>query len=138
MKTIKIIDLLNKIANGEAPRKIKVTGNTYEFDDELNFYYTKKDYMGIALGGVSGEINLIANAFNDIVEILDEEDEFEDIEEITLEGQVIGYGILSKWLGSRQTDKEKKLCSAIECLGTGLNVLIKNQKKIIERLKEEE
>ena len=47
---------------------------------------------------------------NDEVEILDEEDEFEDIEEITY--------------------KSRKIQNAI-------NQLIKNQKKIIERLKDE-
>ena len=73
---------------------------------------------------------------NDYVEILDEE-EFEDIEEITLNGEKLGYGVLSEWLGSKQTDNDVKLCSSIECLGITLNLLIKNQKKIIERLNKE-
>ena len=37
-KTIKIIDLLNKIANSEeVPKRIKYCGNIYEYNDE--FYY---------------------------------------------------------------------------------------------------
>lgn len=129
MKTIKIIDLLNKIANGEeVPKKIKVTGRIYEFDDELNFYYTKKDYMGIALGGVSDEINLIANAFNDIVEILDEEDEFEDIEKID-------YKIFKSNISNRKIiDIHSQELAKIKYK---INQLIKNQKKIISQLNKE-
>lgn len=135
MKTIKIIDLLTDLfsyreTNPEwLPKRIRFNGETFIFKD--NVYCNEDNGENIMLY-VNHTLDLRVQA-----EILDEEVEFEYIEEITLEGQVIGYGILSKWLGSRQTDKEKKLCSAIECLGTGLNVLIKNQKKIIERLKEE-
>ena len=130
MKTIKIIDLLNKIANDEElPFTIKYYGKVYDLKNDGCFDYYVTDDRRLLLDELESTSQL-----KDIVEILDEEDEFEDIEEITLEGQVIGYGILSKWLGSRQTDKEKKLCSAIECLGTGLNALIKNQKKIIDKI----
>lgn len=65
------------------------------------------------------------------------EEEFIDIEEITLNGEKLGYGVLSEWLGSKQTDNEVKLCSSIECLGVTLNLLIKNQKKIIQKLNKE-
>ncbi len=82
---ITIYELLELIKNGKAPKKIKVTGRIYEFDEELDLYTTIDVYDGLntCLGGVTGEINLIANAFNDIVEILPEEnDEWEDIEEL--------------------------------------------------------
>ena len=45
MKTIKIIDLLNKIANGEkVPRKIKLYNNTFYFDKNNIFYYSTEYY----------------------------------------------------------------------------------------------
>lgn len=109
---ITIYELLGLIKDGKAPKKIKVTGNIYEYDEEFEFYYTyipKMKYR-VLLGGLSDEINLVANAFNDNVEILDEEDEFIDIEEIEY--------------------KPRKVQNAI-------NDLIKNQKKIINKLKEE-
>ena len=113
IKTIKIIDLFKKIANGEeTPYKI-IYNNveyTYEYDvqdyweEEYNYLFEKlfcENETKIAL-----EIE---------VEILDEEEEFEDIEEVDL-------GILND-----QSSKNREFKIRI-------NQLIKNQKKIIERL----
>lgn len=110
---ITLYELLGLIKEGKAPKKIKVTGNIYEYDEELEFYYTKRDKTNyrVLLGGLSEEINLVANAFNDNVEILDEEDEFIDIEELT--------------------------SSPEHYIENAINDLIKNQKKIINKLKEE-
>ena len=133
MKTIKIIDLLNKIANGEAPRRIKVTGRIYEYDDSYEMYYTKEKNYSVALGGKSDEINLIANAFNeDTVEILDVEDEFEDIEELKLDGD-FGGDFLINDEGNRC-----HISSHDKTIVNRINKVIKNQKKIIERLKDKE
>jgi len=42
MKTIKVIDLLNKIANGEeVPKKIIFLGNTYRYD-EIDKTYVRR------------------------------------------------------------------------------------------------
>ena len=70
---ISIYELLGLIKAGTAPKKIKVTGNVYEFDEEYNFYTTEGTYSNYrtALGDKHGEINLMANAFNKNVEILD-------------------------------------------------------------------
>ncbi|MDY5930153.1 MAG: hypothetical protein SPJ27_09040 [Candidatus Onthovivens sp.] len=132
-KTIRVIDLLNKIANGEeVPKKIRYFGEEFKLAKDNEYYSV---YSSRSLISYFGEDYLRAE-LNDEVEILDEE-EFIDIEEITLNGEKLGYGVLSKWLGSKQTDNEVKLCSSIECLGITLNLLIKNQKKIIERINKE-
>ena len=119
MKTIKIIDLLNKIANGEElPNRIKHCGAGYKhiyFD-----LYKSHDYEDTLSGDLLfADRIIIQEHLNDEVEILDEEDEFEDIEEI---------------------DDTKLGCyinSVDSVLLKRINDLIKNQKKIIERLKEE-
>ena len=124
---ITIYELLGLIKDGKAPKKIKVTGNIYEYDEEFEFYYTKREKTNyrVLLGGLSEEINLIANAFNDNVEILDEEDEFIDIEEfksfITNVGRV----------------DETNIEEYIHTLFKQQTALINNQKKIINKLKEE-
>lgn len=129
-KTITMYELLGLIKDGKAPKKIKYENREYYLYDNKSYLSTDKTRFFDRI--YFGEDYLRAELNNE-VEILDEE-EFEDIEEITLNGEKLGYGILSKWLGSKQTDNEAKLCSSIECLGITLNLLIKNQKKIIERI----
>ena len=131
-KTITVIELFDRMANGEeVPKRIRLFGD--EFKKEDNEYYSV--CTSNPLISYFGE-DYLRSELNDEVEILDEE-EFIDIEETTLNGKKVGYGVLSEWLGSKQTDNEVKLCSSIECLGVTLNLLIKNQKKIIERLNKE-
>jgi hypothetical protein len=108
MKTIKIIDLLNKIANGEAPKRIKTMGNEWA--------YEKDDYWSDYEGWFSTEY-LELSVLNDEVEILDEEDEFEDIEGLNI------------FTDPNTIDNSEFVWR--------INYLIKNQKKIIERLKDE-
>ena len=129
MNKIKVIDLLNMISKGEeVPKRIRLFG--VEFKKEDNGYYSV--CTSNPLISYFGEDYLRAE-LNDEIEILDEE-EFIDIEETALNGEKLGYGVLSKWLGSKQTDNDVKLCSSIECLGITINLLIKNQKKIIQKL----
>ena len=130
MKVISIYELLGLIKDGKAPKKIKYENREYYLYDNKSYLSTDKTRFFDRI--YFGEDYLRAELNNE-VEILDEE-EFEDIEEITLNGEKLGYGVLSKWLGSKQTDNEVKLCSSIECLGVTLNLLIKNQNKILERL----
>ena len=115
-KKIKIIDLLNKIANGEeVPKKIKWDNDEWEYGVSKNYYSDYEDLF-TAIDGSN---------LTDEVEILDEEDEFEDIEEfqsfITNVGRVDNTNIelYIHTLFKQQTQ------------------LINNQKKIIERLKDE-
>ena len=79
---ITMYELLGLIKDGKAPKKIKVTGRIYEFDKDYDMYYTKeKDRSySVALGGLEDEINLIANAFNENVEIIEEDKKIEKIE----------------------------------------------------------
>lgn len=129
---ITIYELLGLIKDGKAPKKIKVTGNIYEYDEELEFYYTKRDKTNyrVLLGGLSEEINLVANAFNDNVEILDEEDEFIDIEE---NSDILRFDDFAEPYGYN----EQKFMKYIIVYQKQINDLIKNQKKIINKLKEE-
>ena len=110
MNKIRVIDLLNKIANGEElPKKIRFRMYELEYDEE------DKKYKRI--GNSDETLKCIFQFFylekclNDNVEILDEEDEFIDIEELT--------------------------CGPYDYTKSTINDLIKNQKKIINKLKEE-
>lgn len=68
---ITIYDLLGMIKDGKAPKKIKVTGTIYEYDEESKFYFAHFKKYSVALGGKEDEINLLYNVFNKNVEILD-------------------------------------------------------------------
>lgn len=114
MKTIKIIDLLNKIANGEeVPEKIKYGNAIYE-KLNMNNYRMITGYELLFDDYFFEHCNL-----NDEVEILDEEDEFEDIRELGIP--------------EIDTVENERICRA----EYKINALIKNQKKIIERLRDE-
>lgn len=118
-KTIKMIDLLYKIANGEeAPKKIRYFGEEFKLAKDNEYYSV---YSSRPLISYFGEDYLRAE-LNDEVEILDEE-EFEDIEEITIRDKTIGFPN-GEWT-ARNMDK---------AFSIKINQLIKNQKKIIERL----
>lgn len=125
MKTIKIIDLLNKIANGEEVPKM-VTANKFEDFEDMIFIYDK-DIQDYKSKDCDYLFEMIFNRgfpiLNKEVEILDEEDEFEDIENI----EEIS---INKVNDNSIYDNE---CLYVKTI----NQLIKNQKKIIERLKEE-
>lgn len=120
-KKIKIIDILCKInCNEEVPYKIKYVIDEYTYDYEIQDYYDKNyNYLFEELF-VGYDTSRVLETE---VEILDEEDEFEDIEELNLD-----------------TDEllKKVVITAQDYVIEGkINQLIKNQKKIIERLKDE-
>ena len=80
MKTIKIIDLLNKIANGEeVPKKIKYRDCIREYDDEDKDYIARNQgenefYLFCnVLSAATGE--KFKNCLNDEVEIIEEDKE---------------------------------------------------------------
>ena len=115
MKTIKIIDLLNKIANGEE----NDTLTEFVFDSKVwNFY--KLNHSEFCLDGwlLNQEIK-ITKSFND------EEDEFEDI---------TGWGKPALEELQTQDIKLRDLQSYMYLLAKDQNTLIENQKKIIERI----
>ena len=121
MKTIKIIDLLNKIANGEeVPTDIKVGIHKFYKCRKHNVYddfdYQNED--GEYLLDYLSEYEYLTKYINNEVEILDEEDEFEDVKRLPINELYLTESQQSHIVDS-------------------INALIKNQKKIIERLKKE-
>ena len=75
---IKIIDLLNKIANNEeVPKKINFRGNIYEWED--GWYLTKEKNYKVCLGGKKEDHNILITAFNEDVEIMEEPKKIEKI-----------------------------------------------------------
>ena len=119
-KTIKIIDLYNIIADGQIPKKIKYNTRIYEYDAEQDDYST---FVISHYEYLLDDIN-VTSQLNDEVEILDE-DEFIDIEELDVECD--GDGRIDGIYMARQEVEERKI----------INDLIKNQKKIIKKLREE-
>ena len=118
-KKITLYELLGLIKDGKAPKKIKWGAKILYFDTETNDYlfsekdemYTDRFFYG---WGCCNEKK--SDWLNSYVRILDEEYEFIDIEE--LDGS-IGY---INWN------------SEAVVLTNAINKLIKNQKKIIERI----
>ena len=134
-KTIKIIDLLNKIANGEeVPKKIKIR--------EVDYKFTQISTRNLTFSDSGNNINyayendfenywLDCARINELVEILDEEDEFEDIE---------SFGVHYSWdyIDYKNIEELKKYVNKdFQNIFDTLDKLIKNQKKIISRLKDE-
>jgi hypothetical protein len=106
---MKVIDLFYKRAKGEkVPKRIRVEHWCYKFEwvEHLENYYDEEVDIDLTSAISMGE------ELNYEVEILDEEDEFIDIEEIDNLYSIHNYFLI-------------------------INKLIKNQKKIIERLKDE-
>lgn len=111
---IKIIDLLCLLETknyDDLPKKINYNCDTYTLDKTRYV-----DSTGNCLGGM-WKLDL---CLSDEVEVLDELDEFENIEEINLE----------QYHGIEDSSLKYDIVSTI-------NDLIKNQKKIIEKLKED-
>ena len=113
-KTITLYELLGLIKDGKAPKKIKYENREY-------YLYDNKSYLSTDKTRFFDRIYFCD--LNIEVEILDEE-EFEDIEEITIRDKTIGFPN-GEWT-ARNMDK---------AFSIKINQLIKNQKKIIERIK---
>ena len=105
---ITIYKLLGLVKDGKAPKKIKFCGSIYEWEDD--WYLTKEKNYKVCLGGKEEDYNILINAFNENVEIIEEPKkiEYEQIEELTC----------------NEYDFEKKT----------INSLIKNQRKLIDEI----
>lgn len=118
---ITIYELLGLIKDGKAPKRIRAyhyswiyDGNTDYTNDETKLF---EDYLE----------NVISTSLNDEVEIIEPiEDEFIDIEEL---GNNFTFEDTNDELTKNQYDKS--------IISIKINDLIKNQKKIIDKLKEE-
>ena len=115
-KKIKIIDILCYISIGDfenLPKKIKFKNNIYEYrGDDYSCIFQNSKELWLFSDGYTNKTMWLGEFLNYELEILDEEDEFEDIEELDNITPVYNYFIT-------------------------INKLIKNQKKTIERLNNE-
>ena len=131
MKTIKIIDLLNKIANGEeVPKKIRYKNKIFEHWDNGNI----QDYWHKGNNSLFDDFIDCSRYtdLNDKVEILDEEDEEDEFKE--LNKAEYQYSVCPPY----KNDEEiiRIMNNNFECHQKAIRDIINNQKKIIERLNE--
>lgn len=117
-KEIKVIDLANKIANGEIPSEIKYKNRIYKYDSNEKDYmhedaFNCYDYL------IYNNFQDLDN-FNDTVEIIEEQEEIdiqsiEEIKDIFIENSSCGedvkylarkYNEILKW--AKQLDKKIK------------------------------
>ena len=118
-KTIKIIDLLNKIANGEElPEKIKYDNTIWQYSKAKTDYYQN---TGSTILYFFAELVVYnKNWLNDTVQIIEEQEEIDiqsikDIKDIYIENASCGedvkylarkYNEILKW--AKQLDKKIK------------------------------
>lgn len=127
-KKIKIIDILCKInCNKEVPYKIRYKDIEYTYDNDVQDYFDNDDEY---LFGYLFRNEETSAVLKTEVEILDEEDEFEDIKRFG-----IHYSL--DYIDYRNIEVLKEyLNKDLQTIFDTLDLLIKNQKKIIERIKE--
>lgn len=109
-QTIKIIDLLSKIANGEeVPKRIKFKNIIYKFNESCHQYYEegKRSYFSNKLkydGNIEWEF--YEDYLNDEVEIIEDKEDIniQDIKEIDVE------------LFNNQSDLEHKINDLIKAV----------------------
>ena len=98
MKTIKVIDLLNKIANGEeVPRKFTYGGYLWEYDinNKMWFYY-----FGEGKNHRFDKLFYLNMCLNDEAEIIEDAEEDKEIEKLN----VALLGQCDNWLEKRDVN----------------------------------
>ena len=121
-KKITIYELLGLIKDGKAPKKIKYENSEY-------YLYDNKSYLSTDKTRFFDKIYF--SDLNIEVEILDEE-EFEYIDKLDIEDNAMNRS--ERYI--RKSNNEFATLSVPDyVLANKINQLIKNQKKIIERLK---
>lgn len=80
---IKLIDLLNKIAEGkELPKKIKCYGKIFQLEENGSYYCYDNDFQNDWVSNLlSNELTLSTNELNDYLEIIEEPKKIEKIEQ---------------------------------------------------------
>lgn len=133
-KIITSYELMGLVKNGQAPKRIKCFDTIYIIDN-LEYYYRAEDDRSNSLfEKIFGILN-DSDALDETIEILDEEnDEFEDIV-ILIDNDEFHF--MNRQNGMTQEDR-RLLDSNFKTLGDTINQLIRNQKKIIERLNKDE
>ena len=94
MKTIKIIDLLNKIANGEeVPKKIKYLNAIYIYNKETKQYYKlDNNYVDTILTKSLRAVLINFDRLNDEVEIIEEKKLPEKLDDMLYEiNEILDY-----------------------------------------------
>ena len=121
-KTIKIIDLLNKIANGEEiPKKIKYDNYYCYYDKKKNEYV---DYAGVSIFAWD---YIVMNSLNDTIEIIEDNDKLEKIK----------WGEKESRAGHLRADEEIEiLARRTEKLKKKIAELIDHINKLEEKLDE--
>ena len=130
---ITISKLLKLIENGKAPKEIKYQEYTCQYDFTEDYYCSdyinNSNYNHLILYLFATKF--ITEALNTEIEIIPEEnDEWEDI--YTL-GDIEEGHFMNRQNGMTQEDR-RLLDSNFKALGETINQLIKNQRKIIEKL----
>lgn len=121
---MKLIDLLNIIANKETVPDIKFKiGNKYKILHYVGDGKFEFDNCYMYLKTIIHESN---NDLNKKIEIIEEDKE---IKELSLNGKIIDYGSMSKWLDFA-SNNEQKICSAIDVIGIKINELIREVNKL--------
>lgn len=82
-KTIKVIDLLNKIANGKIPKRIKHNNDIYKYSNHYNDYLheTKNHLYILFVENIIQDLNIL----DDTIEIIEEQEEIDIQQLIELE-----------------------------------------------------
>lgn len=127
---ITVYGLLSKIYNNcpNMPKRINCCGYEYEWDDGYQDYLRTDDEKGLLLSFLDNHNDNLYCFLQDEVEIIEEK----EIEKLTLNGELIGYGSMEEWLDFQLNGNEKKICSAIEHLGITINNLIDEINKLKE------
>ncbi len=129
-KEITMMELLQRLYNNNAPKNIKYKGRKYKLNTQSNIYKANV-YEEEKTGNLLGYNYKLELCLNDTVEILSEENsEWEDIEEIKHNGKQI-YNTKTNAYNTLNS-KEKNIFIPI------INQLIKNQRKIVEKLDKNE
>ena len=130
-KTIKVIDLLNKIAKGEIlPKTILFYGKEYKLDDEYKCYMSKisEDIFDDFMDNNDAELD---EFLNDTVEIIEDNDKLEKIEHFDLFDFFTGYDY-----GRTNKSLLKDLEMNFQHINNELAYLIDHINKIEEKLDE--
>ena len=133
-KTIRVIDLLNKIANGEdVPKKVLIDDEVYYLikDEDGNIVYSRRKDSKDWESFIDEKI-AISRSLNDKVLIIDDEiiEEQEDIDIQKLNENIKYYNIIGL------SENEKMLFNMIQDTANRINKLVQAVKQLNKKIKE--